>query len=65
MGVVGRRELPSWRRARERRVHRGMHKENIFPRSLPWNLRKAELCALLQPVGLKAWSIKGQWVWLA
>ena len=34
MTVVEGRELCSWRRAKERRAHRGIHKENIFLKAI-------------------------------
>ena len=45
---------------RERRAHRGMHKENIFPKALAWKMRRTKFPEFLQPVGIKAWS--GAWL---
>lgn len=38
--------------------------KNIFPKASGLEYEKAELCLFLQPVGLRAWSFKGQQVWL-
>ena len=49
---------------RERGAHKGTHKETISPKPFARKTRRADFCELLQLVGLKAWSIKGQQFWL-
>ena len=41
-------------RVRQRRSHRVMLKENVFPKLLAWKMRGAEFNEFLQPAELKA-----------
>lgn len=44
---------------KESRTHRGMQKENIYPKPLAWNMRGADFHEFLKPVRLKAHNFKG------
>ena len=47
-GAVVERELWSEQKVRDRRPHRGMHK-NFAPKPLAWSMRRAEFHECLQP----------------
>lgn len=57
-------ELWLWRRARESRIQRVMHKENISLKTMAWEMRGADFCKFLQSAGLKAWNFKAQGSWI-
>ena len=63
MGAVKGRGLWSQNQARERLAHKGMHKENILPKSLAWKMREVEFLEFLHVQGLKAWSLSGIETW--
>ena len=44
---------------RERAGHRGLYKENTFPKPFTGKRRGATYCEILQPVELKDWSFRG------
>lgn len=61
--VVGR---DPWlqRRVRDKLAHKAAHGENKSPLQLVWNVRRLKFHELLQIVGLKVQSFKGQSAWL-
>lgn len=62
-GAVEGKEPWSWRKVREGRTHRNMHK-NTSPKPLAGGVKGAEFCECFQPTGLKDWSFGSPWVWL-
>ena len=54
----------SWRRARDRLSHRGVHWENKSLQQLAWKVRGAGFHEFLRASGLKAWCSEGQWALL-
>lgn len=48
----------SWRKARESRVHREVHKENTFSKPLARNMKGADFGEFFQPVRIKDWILE-------
>ena len=63
IGATEGRELWLQRRARERGAQ-GKAQGEHFPKTIALENRGAKFHELLQPVGLNAWSFKGQQAWL-